>query len=317
MSAIYTGPRVQPNRLQCRSCSAFALMSAAKNIANILIEALPYIRRFQGRTMVIKYGGNAMVEPALKASFARDVILMKLVGMQPVVVHGGGPQISATLKKFGKESTFINGMRVTDEETMTVVEMVLGGVINQEIVASINHLGGSAVGLTGKDGNLIRAKKLHAPLTSPVSTGANEVDYGQVGEVDAVNPELIHLLETRAFIPVIAPLGTGDGKTYNINADLVAAQLAIKLRAEKLIFLTNTPGVLDHAGELLPSVKSAAVAGLRADGTLAGGMLPKVDCAVEAIHNGVQSALIIDGRVEHALLLELFTDAGIGTQIVA
>ena len=287
-----------------------------QNVAQILTEALPYIRQFQDKTIVIKYGGNAMVDQALKHSFARDVILMKLVGMNPVVVHGGGPQISEVLKKIGKESTFIDGMRVTDSETMDVVEMVLGGLVNKEIVNLINSLGGKAVGLTGKDGNLIRAKKLSVSKDDPVLERPEIIDYGHVGEVDSVDPRIVLLLETQAFIPVIAPIGVGaDGETYNINADLVAGKLAVTLAAEKLMLLTNTPGVLDKNGDLLAAINLKDIQGLIKDGTIAGGMIPKVECAVDAIQSGVKSSLIVDGRVEHAILLELFTDSGIGTQI--
>jgi acetylglutamate kinase len=290
--------------------------SNPQNVAHILTEALPYIRQFQGKTIVIKYGGNAMVDQALKHSFARDVILMKLVGMNPVVVHGGGPQINEVLKKIGKESTFIDGMRVTDSETMDVVEMVLGGLVNKEIVNLINSLGGKAVGLTGKDGNLIRAKKLFVSKDDPVLKRPEIIDYGHVGEVQSVDPRIVQLLETQAFIPVIAPIGVGaDGQTYNINADLVAGKLAVTLAAEKLILLTNTPGVLDKNGDLLATINLKDIQNLIKDGTIAGGMIPKVECAVDAIQSGVKSSLIVDGRVEHAILLELFTDSGIGTQI--
>ena len=289
-----------------------------RDTARILTEALPYIRQFQGKTMVIKYGGNAMVDEALKNSFARDVILMKLVGMNPVVVHGGGPQISEVLDKIGKESTFIDGMRVTDSETMDVVEMVLGGLVNKEIVNLINSLGGRAVGLTGKDGNLVRARKLKVSKDDPVLERPEIIDYGHVGEVESVDPRVVQLLETQAFIPVIAPIGVGeDGQTYNINADLVAGKLAITLGAEKLMLLTNTPGVLNQEGELISVLRLNQIEDLKRDGTIAGGMIPKVDCAVDAIQSGVRTSLIIDGRVEHALLLELFTDSGIGTQIEA
>jgi len=257
-----------------------------------------------------------MADQALKHSFARDVILMKLVGMNPVVVHGGGPQISEVLKKIGKESTFIDGMRVTDSETMDVVEMVLGGLVNKEIVNLINSLGGKAVGLTGKDGNLIRAKKLAVSRDDPVLERPEIIDYGHVGEVESVDPRIVQLLETQAFIPVIAPIGVGeDGETYNINADLVAGKLAVTLAAEKLMLLTNTPGVLDKNGDLLAAINLKDIRGLIKDGTIAGGMIPKVECAVDAIQSGVKSSLIVDGRVEHAILLELFTDSGIGTQI--
>jgi acetylglutamate kinase len=290
--------------------------SNAQNIARILTEALPYIRRYQGKTIVIKYGGNAMVDQDLKHSFARDVILMKLVGMNPVVVHGGGPQISEVLGKIGKESTFIDGMRVTDSETMDVVEMVLGGLVNKEIVNLINSLGGRAVGLTGKDGNLIRARKLNVKKNDPVLERPEIIDYGHVGEVESVDPQIVQLLETQAFIPVIAPIGVGDdGQTYNINADLVAGKLAITLNAEKLMLLTNTPGVLDSSGKLLTDLRTSEIPTLIENETIAGGMIPKVECVVDAVQNGVNSSLILDGRVEHALLLELFTDSGIGTQI--
>ncbi len=287
-----------------------------QNIARILTEALPYIRRYQGKTIVIKYGGNAMVDEDLKQSFAHDIIMMKLVGMNPVVVHGGGPQISQVLEKIGKESTFINGLRVTDSETMDVVEMVLGGLVNKEIVSLINSLGGRAVGLTGKDGNLIRARKLNVKNNDPVLQRPEIIDYGHVGEVESVDPGIVQLLETQAFIPVIAPIGVGhDGQTYNINADQVAGKLAITLHAEKLMLLTNTPGVLDKNERLVTELKENEIPDLIANKIIAGGMIPKVECALDAIQNGVNSALILDGRVEHALLLELFTDSGIGTQI--
>jgi acetylglutamate kinase len=257
-----------------------------------------------------------MVDQDLKHSFARDVILMKLVGMNPVVVHGGGPQISEVLGKIGKESTFIDGMRVTDSETMDVVEMVLGGLVNKEIVNLINSLGGRAVGLTGKDGNLIRARKLNVKKNDPVLERPEIIDYGHVGEVESVDPQIVQLLETQAFIPVIAPIGVGDdGQTYNINADLVAGKLAITLNAEKLMLLTNTPGVLDSSGQLLTDLRTSEIPTLIENETIAGGMIPKVECVVDAVQNGVNSSLILDGRVEHALLLELFTDSGIGTQI--
>ncbi|WP_424946754.1 acetylglutamate kinase [Candidatus Spongiihabitans sp.] len=292
--------------------------NSTQNIARILTEALPYIRRYQGKTIVIKYGGNAMADQNLKQSFARDIIMMKLVGMNPVVVHGGGPQISKVLEKIGKESTFIDGLRVTDSETMDVVEMVLGGLVNKEIVSLINSLGGRAVGLTGKDGNLIRARKLHVKNNDPVLQRPEIIDYGHVGEVESVDPGIVQLLETQAFIPVIAPIGVGvDGQTYNINADRVAGKLAITLHAEKLMLLTNTPGVLDKNERLVAELKEHEIPDLIANKTIADGMIPKVECALDAIQNGVNSALILDGRVEHALLLELFTDAGVGTQIKA
>lgn len=290
----------------------------ARNTARVLTEALPYIRKFQGKTVVIKYGGNAMEDDALKAGFARDVILMKTVGVNPVVVHGGGPQISDLLKRLGKESRFIDGMRVTDSETMDIVEMVLGGLVNKEIVNLINSLGGQAVGLTGKDGDLIRARKLHVSRDDPVLERSEIIDYGHVGEVESIDPRIVQLLDSEAFIPVIAPIGVGkDGQTYNINADLVAGGLATTLNAEKLILLTNTAGVLDKEGRLIGTVKASNVKALYGDGTISGGMIPKVDCALDAVLGGVRTSSIIDGRLPHALLLELFTDSGIGTQIQA
>lgn len=287
--------------------------SAAKAPAQHLIEALPYIQRFHGRTIVVKYGGNAMTEERLKESFARDMVLLKLVGMNPVVVHGGGPHISGLLKQIGKQSEFVQGMRVTDEETLDVVEMVLGGLVNQEIVSLINRSGGRAVGLTGKDGAFIRARKL---LLKDANDEDGWIDIGQVGEVESIDPELIELLNGRNFIPVIAPLGFGDdGEAFNINADLVAGKLAEVLKAEKLILLTNTAGVLDRNGGVLTGLTAQTVDGYIADGTISGGMLPKVGCALDAVKNGVKTAHIIDGRVEHAVLLEILTDAGVGTLI--
>ncbi len=289
-----------------------------QSIARILIEALPYIRRYQGKMIVIKYGGNAMVDQDLKHGFARDVIMMKLVGMNPVIVHGGGPQINELLRKIGKESTFIDGLRVTDSETMDIVEMVLGGLVNKEIVSLINSLGGKAVGLTGKDGNLIRARKLYVSKDDPVLKRSEIIDYGHVGEVEHIEPQIVQLLESQAFIPVVAPIGVGeDGQTYNINSDTVAGSLAVTLNAEKLMLLTNTPGVIDKNGDLIRELKLDQIQKLRGDGTITGGMIPKVECAENAIRNGVSSSLILDGRVRHALLLELFTDSGIGTQIMA
>ena len=289
-----------------------------QSTARILIEALPYIRRYQGKMIVIKYGGNAMVDQDLKHGFARDVIMMKLVGMNPVIVHGGGPQISELLRKIGKESTFIDGLRVTDSETMDIVEMVLGGLVNKEIVSLINSLGGKAVGLTGKDGNLIRARKLYVSKDDPVLKRSEIIDYGHVGEVEHIEPQIVQLLESQAFIPVVAPIGVGeDGQTYNINSDTVAGRLAVTLNAEKLMLLTNTPGVIDKNGDLIRELKLDQIQKLRGDGTITGGMIPKVECAEDAIRNGVSSSLILDGRVRHALLLELFTDSGIGTQIMA
>ena len=287
--------------------------SSAKEKAKILAEALPYIRRFHNKTIVIKYGGNAMVVENLKQGFARDVVLLKLVGMNPVIVHGGGPQIDQMLKRVGKEGVFIQGMRVTDAETMDVVEMVLGGLVNKEIVNLINRHGGRAVGLTGKDGAFIRAKKM---LIQDKEKVGEWISIGQVGEIEQIDPSLIALLDTQDFIPVIAPIGVGeDGQSYNINADLVAGRLAEILKAEKLILLTNTPGVLDKNGNLLTGLTAKKVDELFADGTISGGMLPKISSALDAVKNGVKSCHIIDGRVEHALLLEILTDEGVGTLI--
>jgi len=286
--------------------------------ARILAEAMPYIRRFRRKTVVVKYGGNAMVDEDLKNGFARDVVLMKLVGINPVVVHGGGPQISQLLARIGKESRFVAGMRVTDRETMDIVEMVLGGLVNKEIVSLINRHGGKAVGLTGKDGGLIRARKLVLDRDDPALKETEIVDVGHVGEVEAIDPEVVDLLDTREFIPVIAPIGVGsDGHAYNINADTVAGKLAITLQAEKLILLTNTAGVLDRSGGVLTGLSAAEVNRFIADGTIHGGMMPKVRCALDAVASGVRTAHIIDGRVEHALLLEVFTDEGVGTLIRA
>jgi len=286
------------------------------NIARVLTEALPYIKRFQGKTIVIKYGGNAMTDEALKQGFARDIVLMKLVGMNPVVVHGGGPQIGNMLKQVGKESRFVEGMRVTDSETMDVVEMVLGGLVNKEIVTLLNRQGGRAVGLTGKDGELIRARKLTFERNDPEMSASEIVDIGHVGEVASIEASVVDMLVHGDFIPVIAPIGVGDdGQSYNINADLVAGRLAETLRAEKLILLTNTTGVLDGQGTLLTGLSARDVEALVADGTIHGGMLPKIRCAIDAVKAGVRSAHIIDGRVEHAVLLEIFTDEGVGTLI--
>ena len=289
---------------------------SAADRAQILIEALPYIQRFQGKTIVIKYGGNAMVDEGLKQSFARDVVLMKLVGMNPVIVHGGGPQIGKLLERIGKKSEFVQGMRVTDRETMDVVEMVLGGLVNKEIVSLINKNGGKAIGLTGKDGGLIRARKLLMKSAPAEGLPSEIIDIGHVGEVESIDPEVVALLDTQNFIPVIAPIGVGpDGEAYNINADVVAGKLAITLRAEKLMLLTNTTGVLDKEGKLLTGLTVGKVSALIADGTIHGGMLPKVNYALDAVNSGVKSAHIIDGRVEHAVLLEVFTDQGVGTLI--
>lgn len=289
--------------------------STAKEKAQVLSEALPYIQRFFDKTIVIKYGGNAMTDEKLKQEFARDVVLLKTVGMNPVVVHGGGPQINDLLKRVGKEGEFIQGMRVTDRETMDIVEMVLGGLVNKEIVNLINQNGGRAVGLTGKDGGFIRAKKM---MMTDVNHPGKYIDIGHVGEVTEIYPELVALLDTKDFIPVIAPIGVGEhGEAYNINADLVAGKLAETLKAEKLILLTNTAGVLDKEGNLLTGLTAAKVDELIANGTISGGMIPKISTALEAVKNGVKTSHIIDGRVEHALLLEILTDEGVGTLIRA
>jgi acetylglutamate kinase len=290
-----------------------AALRVAQGKAQTLVEALPWLERFRGALVVVKYGGNAMTDERLKASFARDVVLLKLVGINPVVVHGGGPQIDDLLKRMGKKGEFVQGMRVTDAETMDVVEMVLGGLVNKEIVNLINQHGGRAIGLTGKDGSFIRARKM---LLQSESDAAETVDLGQVGEVASIDPEIIALLETREFIPVVAPIGVGpDGRSYNINADLVAGKLAEVLKAEKLVLLTNTPGVLDKQGKLLTGLTPKEVDALFADGTIHGGMLPKISSALDAARGGVRSVHIIDGRVEHTLLLEVLTDEGVGTLI--
>jgi acetylglutamate kinase len=283
--------------------------------ANVLAEALPYIQRFYDKTIVIKYGGNAMTEPKLMDSFAQDVVLLKLVGLNPVVVHGGGPQIADLLKKIGKQSDFIQGMRVTDEETLDVVEMVLGGLVNQDIVTLINKHGGKAVGLTGKDGNFIHAKKMLVPSKEEAGKW---LDIGQVGEIVGIDPSIIELLDSKDFIPVVAPLGTDtQGNAYNINADVAAGKMAGVLKAEKVIFMTNTPGVLDKHGQLLTGLTPRQIDELIADGTISGGMTPKVGYALDAVNSGVKSAHIIDGRVDHALLLEVLTKEGVGTLIKA
>lgn len=292
--------------------------TANAEFSDVLIEALPYIQRFRDQTILIKFGGNAMVDEQLKMAFAQDVVLLKLVGINPVIVHGGGPQIGEQLKKVGKQSEFVDGMRVTDNETMDVVQMVLGGLVNKEIVSLINQAGGRAVGLTGKDGGLIRARKLEFRRTAPELNTSEIIDIGHVGEVESIDPAVVHLLDGGDFIPVIAPVGVGrNGQSYNINADLVAGSMARVLGAEKLMLLTNTPGVLDTAGELLPSLNAAEVARLIDDGTIAGGMLPKVQCALDAVAAGVRGAHIVDGRVPHGVLLELFSDRGVGTLIAA
>lgn len=289
--------------------------ATAAQKAQTLAEALPYIKRFFDKTIVIKYGGNAMTDEHLKECFAKDVVLLKLVGMNPVVVHGGGPQINDMLDKLGKKGEFIQGMRVTDEETMDVVEMVLGGQVNKEIVNLINRHGGKAVGLTGQDGNFIHAHKL---MMEDLKDPNKMIDVGQVGEITAIDPSIINFLDSGDFIPVVAPIGVGrDGETYNINADVVAGKLAEILNAEKLILLTNTPGVLDKDGQLLTGLTPKQIDDLVADGTLSGGMLPKIGSALDAARSGVKSVHIIDGRVEHALLLEVLTDEGVGTLIKA
>ncbi|OOC09034.1 MULTISPECIES: acetylglutamate kinase [Thioalkalivibrio] len=280
----------------------------AHSVAHVLIEALPYIQRFAGKTIVIKYGGNAMTEDHLKASFARDIVLLKQVGVNPVVVHGGGPQIGDLLDRLGKKSEFVDGLRVTDRETMDVVQMVLGGIVNQEIVSLINRYGGRAVGLTGKDGQMIRA--------TPLRGEDPDVDLGHVGQVEGVDPAIVHTLDHSSFIPVIAPIGFDrEGRAYNINADTAAEKLAVVLDAEKLFLLTNTPGVLDGAGTLLPKLSAPQVDEMIRDGTIHGGMIPKIRCALDAVRSGVNATHIVDGRVEHAVLLELLTDEGVGTLI--
>lgn len=288
----------------------------ARQIAQVLSEALPYIQRFSGKTVVIKYGGNAMVDKGLKQGFARDVVLLKLVGINPVVVHGGGPQIGDLLKRLGKSTEFVQGMRVTDSETMDVVEMVLGGLVNKEIVNLINRHGGAAVGLTGKDGDLIRASKLVVTRDSPELNEPEIIDLGHVGEVESIDASVVDTLVHSDFIPVIAPIGVGsDGYSYNINADLVAGKVAEVLSAEKLMLLTNMPGIQDVNGRLLAELDAQNVEDLIAEGTIHGGMLPKIRCALEAVQAGVKVAHIIDGRVEHAIMLDLFTDEGVGTLI--
>ncbi len=288
---------------------------SAKQIAHVLMEALPYIQRFKDKTIVVKFGGNAMVDEELKHSFAKDIVLMKLVGINPIVVHGGGPQIGDFLERLGKNSEFINGMRVTDSETMDVVEMVLGGLVNKEIVNLINRNGGKAVGLTGKDGDFIHARKIKMKNNAPEKS-SEIIDLGHVGEVESIDASVVDMLGHSNFIPVIAPIGVGkDGHSYNINADLVAGKVAEVLRAEKLILLTNTPGILDKEGQLLTGLSIKDVDRLIADGTINGGMIPKTRCATDALKGGVSHVHIIDGRVDNAVLLELFTDQGVGTQL--
>ena len=286
---------------------------SAKDQAEVLAKALPYIRKFHGKTMVIKYGGNAMTDPALQAAFAADVVLLKLVGINPVVVHGGGPQIESLLKRLGKKGEFVHGMRVTDAETMEVVEWVLAGEVQQDIVGLINQAGGKAVGLTGRDGGLIHARKLR--LTDPVDK-VTEHDVGQVGDIVGIDPAVVKALQDDAFIPVVSPLGFGENnESYNINADVVASKLAMVLAAEKLLLLTNTPGVLDKNGQLLTELSAREVDALFADGTISGGMLPKISGALDAAKSGVNAVHVIDGRVPHALLLEILTEQAFGTMI--
>ncbi|MDM7322894.1 MAG: acetylglutamate kinase [Gammaproteobacteria bacterium] len=290
--------------------------STAQLTAKVLIEALPYIQRLHNKTIVIKFGGNAMVDEALQNAFAQDIVLLKQVGLNPVVVHGGGPQINQVLEKIGKKGEFIQGMRVTDRETMDVVQMVLGGLVNKDIVALINRHGGRAVGLTGRDAGLVRAKKLHMTRQTPEMAEPEIIDLGHVGEVERIDPAIVEALDRFDFIPVIAPVGVGeDGAAYNINADVVASKLAQELKAEKLLLLTNTPGVLDKQGKLLTGLSACDVDRLIEDGTIYGGMLPKIEFALDAVRGGVKTVQIIDGRVPHAVLLELLTDKGVGTLI--
>ncbi|WP_300426325.1 acetylglutamate kinase [Thalassolituus sp.] len=289
---------------------------SAMNTAKVLSEALPYLQRFVGKTIVVKYGGNAMIDVDLQNSFARDMVMLKLVGINPIVVHGGGPQIGDLLEKLNIESRFVNGMRVTTSETMDVVEMVLGGLVNKQIVNLINQNGGKAIGLTGKDGQLLHARKLHVTQKSPELEKPEIIDIGHVGEVSKINTSLLDMLTNSDFIPVIAPIGVGeDGASYNINADLVAGKVAEVLKAEKLILLTNIAGLMDKEGKILTGLTTQQVDALIEDGTIYGGMLPKIQCALDAVHAGVNSSHIIDGRVAHSTLLELFTDEGVGTLI--
>ncbi len=286
------------------------------NVADILIESLPYIRRFAGKTIVVKYGGHAMVDEQLKEDFARDITLLKLIGLNPVVVHGGGPQINIVLEKMGITSKFVRGMRMTDEETMDVVEMVLGGKVNKDIVSQINLQGGKAVGLSGKDGSLIVAKKLRLVHQMEGDAPPEIIDPGHVGEVTSINPELINSLAGQGFIPVIAPVGVGEfGETYNINADLVAAEVAKALFATRLILLTDVDGVLDKSGELVSSINSGEIENLITSGVISGGMIPKIECGADALKAGVEKVHIINGKKRHSLLLELFTNEGIGTEV--
>ncbi len=289
----------------------------ASQITHTLVEALPYIQKFSGKTVVIKFGGNAMVDNALKNCFAKDIVLMKLVGINPVVVHGGGPQIGGVLEKFGKTTKFVDGLRVTDSETMDIVEMVLGGLVNKDIVNLINQNGGRAVGLTGKDGDFIRAKKIEVKKSSPETSVPEIIDLGHVGDVESIDPSVVNMLASSDFIPVIAPIGVGhDGHSYNINADFVAGKVAEVLGAEKLILLTNTAGILDADHKPLTGLSVTDIDDLIAEGTIHGGMIPKVKCATDAIKGGVPRVHIVDGRVEHSILLELFTDKGVGTLLL-
>ena len=291
-------------------------LDAAVNVANVLTESLPYIQRFTNKTIVVKFGGNAMTDDELKTQFARDIVLMKLVGMNPVVVHGGGPQIGNLLEQLNIQSHFIDGMRVTDSQTMDVVEMVLGGSVNKEIVSLLHQNGGKAVGITGKDGDLIHAKKMIVSQQTPDMKAPEIVDIGRVGEVDSIDTSVLQMLINSDFIPVIAPIGVGqDGSSYNINADLVAGKIAEVMQAEKLMLLTNVAGLMDSSGDVLTGISTKKVDELIADGTIHGGMLPKIRCAQEAVNGGVTSSHIIDGRVPHAVLLEIFTDEGVGTLI--
>lgn len=290
--------------------------SISHNTAAILIEALPYIQKYAGKTIVVKYGGNAMTDPSLQQGFAQDIVLLKQVGINPVVVHGGGPQIGNLLKQIGKESRFVDGMRVTDAETMDVVQMVLGGLVNKQIVNMINQAGGRAIGLTGKDGNMILARKMMLERKAAEDQPSEIIDLGHVGEVISIDASVVRMLEEDRFIPVIAPIGVGaEGESYNINADLVAGKMAEVLNAERLLLLTNTPGVLDKDGNLLDTLSQRDIERLIADGTIQGGMLPKLTCATDALTAGSKSASIIDGRVPHAVLLELLTDQGVGTMV--
>ncbi len=292
--------------------------NSAHNIAHVLIEALPYIKKFKGKTVVIKFGGNAMIDEALKHCFARDIVLMKLVGINPIIVHGGGPQIGELLERLNISTQFIGGMRVTDSETMDIVEMVLGGQVNKDIVNLINRNGGKAIGLTGKDGDFIRAKKISIRKSSAQDNPSEIIDLGHVGEVSSIDPSVVHMLCQSDFIPVIAPIGVGDdGHSYNINADLVAGKVAEVLKAEKLLLLTNTAGILDKENKLLTGLSISDIDKLISDETIAGGMIPKTQCATDALKGGVSSVHIIDGRVKHAVLLELFTDQGVGTLLVS